>query len=62
MSFFYFIFLGSKMENDVVILPLRCSCPGGVLFNLLVTFNKEGNHMVLLYNLYIVLQSNYSSC
>lgn len=62
MSFFYFIFLDSKMGNDVVVLPVRCSCPGGVLFNLLVTFDKEGNYMVLLCNLYTVLQSNCSSC
>lgn len=62
MSFVYFIFLDSKMENDVVILPSRRSCSGGVLLNLVVTFNKEENYMVLLCNLYMVLQSNYSSC
>lgn len=42
---FFFTCLASKMENDVVSLPLRCRCPGGGSFNLLITFYREGNYM-----------------
>lgn len=48
LSAYSYPILGSQMGNDVVSLPLRCSCLDGVLFNLLITFYKEGNYMVLL--------------